>query len=1167
MLRDLLPLIIEDADLQLLKTKLTEPELRVVCDRGIEPLVLNQLIDSHLNVVLTPTSEHAEELQSELLEYLPPEAVAVFPAWETMPHERLSPRSDTIARRIQVLRRIVKERDTKLKVLLLPLRAALQPVAEYLPDLNPIELTVGRDISMDALTKQLNAYSYNRVDIVESRGQFAIRGGIIDIFAPSEAHPVRIEFWGETIDQIRSFSAADQRSFDAEIKRIEFFPCKEILFDEALFAKANELLPKFPNLADLLEKIANGIAVEGIESLTSLFVADMVNVMHFLPDGSRICCLEVENLERRAADLITTSEEFLQATWSVVADGGQTPIDISQAGYQTLTLVREYAKHLGHRWWEFSRLPSGNENFEVIFKNVTSFQNSRKDLPQALPRIKQFLSQDYVVALCAKNQTVANQLVDQFISAGIAAKAINSKLEPQTRSVVQVFQGHLSNGFVIDSVKCAVILDKEVTGRRSSGTKDMQAMPSRRRNAVDPLLLKAGDYVVHEKHGVGKFVELITRSIPTGKTVAKREYLVLEYASTKRGQPGDRLFVPMDQLDQLTRYIGGDSPPLSKMGGSDWAKTKSKARKAVREIAGELIRLYSARSTAKGYSFSPDTPWQRELEQSFEFVETPDQLSTIDDVKADMEKSTPMDRLICGDVGYGKTEIAVRAAFKAVQDGKQVVVLVPTTLLVQQHLETFSERYAGFPVTVKGLSRFQTKKESDAILAELKVGKLDVVIGTHRLLTGQVQFKDLGLVIVDEEQRFGVEHKETLKQFRTNVDVLSMSATPIPRTLEMAVTGIREMSTLATPPEERHPVLTYVGRQENKQVAAAIHREMLRGGQTFYIHNRVEDIDKTAQDLQELVPNARIGVAHGRMHEKQLEEVIMGFWEKEYDVLVCTTIIETGIDVSNANTLILERADRFGLSQLHQLRGRVGRGKQRAYAYFLYPKDTTLTEQAHERLSTIAQNSDLGSGMQVAMKDLELRGAGNLLGGEQSGHIAGVGFDLYIRMVGEAVSALKGDYEAPVQELSIELPIDAHIPTDYVAQDQLRLEAYKKIAAAKDDAALGEVAAELVDRYGKYPESVELLFAVARFRNRVGSYGLSDISVQGKYIRFTPLSLAESQQLRIKRIYPGTQIKPAVRTALVPYPTTAKIGGDGLTGQELIDWLNLFVETIVVPIA
>ncbi|HJH12914.1 MAG TPA: DEAD/DEAH box helicase, partial [Brevibacterium ravenspurgense] len=523
-----------------------------------------------------------------------------------------------------------------------------------------------------------------------------------------------------------------------------------------------------------------------------------------------------------------------------------------------------------------------------------------------------------------------------------------------------------------------------------------------------------------------------------------------------------------------------------------------------------------------------------------------------------------MDRLICGDVGYGKTEVAVRAAFKAIQEGKQVAVLVPTTLLVQQHYDTFSERYSGFAVTVGAMSRFQTPTEVQKIKDDLKEGKLDLVIGTHRLLSGEVRFKDLGLVIIDEEQRFGVEHKETLKALRTNVDVLAMSATPIPRTLEMAVTGIREMSTLATPPEERHPVLTYVGKYEDRQVAAAIRRELLREGQVFYIHNRVQDIEKVAGHLAELVPEARIAVAHGKMNESQLEQVIVDFWEKRYDVLVCTTIVETGIDISNANTLIVDRAERMGLSQLHQLRGRVGRGRERAYAYFLYPSDITLTETAHDRLQTVAAHTELGAGMQVAMKDLEIRGAGNLLGGQQSGHIEGVGFDLYIRMVGEAVADFKGDGEEELPPMKVELPIDAHLPTDYVEHERLRLEAYRKLASAETEEALKEVLEELTDRYGPYPDEVAVLADVARLRIRARQSGISDIVTQGNFIRFGPAELAEWQVVRLKRLYPKALIKPALRSILVPKPVSPGKGFDKreLTGSELLEWCRTLLDQV-----
>jgi transcription-repair coupling factor (superfamily II helicase) len=638
---------------------------------------------------------------------------------------------------------------------------------------------------------------------------------------------------------------------------------------------------------------------------------------------------------------------------------------------------------------------------------------------------------------------------------------------------------------------------------------------------------------------------------------------VLEYAPSKRGYPGDKLYVPTDQLDLLSRYVGGEAPQLSKMGGSDWAQAKGRARKAVRDIAVELVKLYSARMASKGHAFGPDTPWQHELEEAFPFVETPDQLQTIDEVKADMERPIPMDRLISGDVGFGKTEIAVRAAFKAVQDGKQVLVLVPTTLLVRQHFETFQERFAGFPVHLRQLSRFQSDREAKEVMDGLADGTIDVVIGTHRLLSKNLVIKDLGLVVIDEEQRFGVEHKDALKKLKTNVDVLAMSATPIPRTLEMAVTGIREMSTLATPPEDRHPILTFVGPYSEKQVAAAIRRELLREGQVFFVHNRVSSIQRIASRLAELVPEARIAVAHGQMNEHLLEQIVVDFWERRFDVLVSTTIIETGLDIANANTIVIDRADKYGLSQLHQLRGRVGRGRERAYAYFLWDADKPLSETAHDRLSTIAANNELGSGMQVALKDLELRGAGNLLGGEQSGHIAGVGFDLYLRMIGEAVGTFRGDVAEGQTELRLELPVDAHIPEDYVDSERLRLEAYQKLSAAsgpnaKADA-IGAVLEELTDRYGEPPEAVTNLIAVSRLRRRAQQAGLSDVVAMGSNLRIAPAELPDSIQVRLQRMYPKARLVSAQKVALVPLPVK---DGETLPDAELIEWVRSLLDAI-----
>ena len=1130
------------------------------------------------------TGRDADELAQGLRCYLADDDVAVLPAGETLPHERLSPRADTVARRLAVFRRLAHPADEpgpqgRVRALVVPVRALLQPVVDGLGELEPVEVRTGERVDLDDLARRLADAAYTRTDMVERRGEFAVRGGILDVFPPTEDHPLRVELWGDEVEEVRWFSVADQRSLEVAELGVWAPPCREILLTDQVRARAAELADRLPGARDMLERLAQGIAVEGMESLAPVLVDRMVPVLELVADESLLVVVDPERVRRRAHDLVATSAEFLQAAWTGAAAGGQVPLDLSAASFATFAEIRALAALRGLGWWTLSPFTlattddedatdsgSAAEPAEATRSLVVQAREVRHyhgDLTEAIKDLQQHQRDGWRLVLTTEGHGPAQRMAEQLRAAEVPARLVAGVEDEPEEGVVLVVPAPAGPGFASEPLRLAVFSESDLTGRAGTSTRDMRRMPSRRRNVVDPLALRPGDHVVHEQHGVGRFVELASRTIGTGANAATREYLVIEYASSKRGQPGDRLYVPTDQLDQVTKYVGGEAPTLNKMGGADWSKTKGRARKAVREIAGELIRLYSARMATPGHPFAPDTPWQRELEDAFAYVETPDQLATIDEVKADMEKSIPMDRLICGDVGYGKTEIAVRAAFKAVQDGKQVAVLVPTTLLVQQHLETFAERYAPFPVTVKALSRFQTDAEAKAVIAGLADGSVDVVIGTHRLLTGEVRFKDLGLVVVDEEQRFGVEHKETLKALRTNVDVLAMSATPIPRTLEMAVTGIREMSTLATPPEERHPVLTFVGAYDEKQITAAIRRELLREGQVFYVHNRVESIERAAQRLAELVPEARIATAHGKMHEHQLEQVIVDFWEKRFDVLVCTTIVETGLDISNANTLILERADRLGLSQLHQLRGRVGRGRERAYAYFLYPPEAPLTETAHDRLATIAANTELGAGMAVALKDLEIRGAGNLLGGEQSGHIEGVGFDLYVRMVGEAVAEFRGEATEEAPDVTVELPVDAHIPQAYIATERLRLEAYQKVAAAADEAALDAVRAELADRYGPVPPAVDALFEVARFRQHARGVGLSDVTAQGKFVRFAPVELPESAQLRLKRLYPGAVLKPALRTVLVPFPTTARIGGTPLSGANLLTWARQFVDAVL----
>lgn len=1144
-------------------------QLTMVGPASSRLLVAAALASTGPLLVVAATGREADDLTAELRGVLG-DAVALFPSWETLPHERLSPGVDTVGARMMLLRRLAHPEDSRLgpplRVVVTTTRSVVQPMAPDLAAVEPVTLTVGEDADFDATIARLVELAYTRVDMVAKRGEFAVRGGILDVFCPTAEHPVRVEFWGDEVSEIRMFAVADQRSIpEIEVNSMIAVPCRELLMTEGVRERAAAMAVEHPatentvpgSVPDMLAKLAEGIPVEGMEALLPVLRPGQLSMLaDHLPDGAPVLVCDPEKVRTRAADLIKTGQEFLEASWSTAAVGGDAPIDLEQlgaSGFLALSEVRDGARAGGHPWWTLSQL-SDEGAIELDIRSAPSARG-QSSVEEIFAMLRAHVSTGGYAAVVTPGHGTAQRVVEQLADADTPATLLEPGLEPKA-GVVGVLKGPLHDGVVLPSSSLVIVTEADLTGSRVTATEGKR-LAAKRRNVVDPLALTAGDLVVHDQHGIGRFVEMTERVIGG----ARREYLVLEYASSKRGGGSDRLYVPMDSLDQLSRYVGGEAPSLSKLGGSDWANTKTKARRAVREIAGELVSLYAKRQAAPGHAFGPDTPWQAEMEDAFGFTETVDQLTAITEVKSDMEKPVPMDRVICGDVGYGKTEIAVRAAFKAVQDGKQVAVLVPTTLLADQHLQTFTARMAGFPVTVKGLSRFTDPAESRATLEGMKDGSVDIVIGTHRLLQTGVTWKDLGLIVVDEEQRFGVEHKEHIKSLRTHVDVLTMSATPIPRTLEMSLAGIREMSTILTPPEERYPVLTYVGPHDDKQVAAALRRELLRDGQAFYIHNRVRTIDQTAAKIAALVPEARVVVAHGQMPEEMLEKTVEGFWNREYDILVCTTIVETGLDISNANTLIVERADTFGLSQLHQLRGRVGRSRERGYAYFLYPPEVPLTETAYDRLATIAQNNELGAGMAVAMKDLEIRGAGNVLGAEQSGHVAGVGFDLYVRLVGEAVEAYRaaadGKTVATAEEpkdVRIDLPVDAHLPPDYIGSDRLRLEAYRRLAAASDDAGVDSVIDELIDRYGPLPEPAQRLVAVARLRLLCREYGVTELAAtSSSTLRVSPLELPDSGQMRLKRLYPGANYRATTGTVQVPVPRAgAGVGAPRIRDLELV---------------
>lgn len=1189
MLGGLLKVAASDPKLKGLATQVGTPSLHITGIDQARPWAIGTLAHQAPVLVVTASGREAEDLTAELAAMLG-DKVVYFPAWETLPHERLSPAPDIVGKRARVLDLVGAG---KAKVVVTSARGYCQPILSKVEGREPIFLKEEDEHELSHILSELEFRAYKHVDMVAKRGEYATRGGILDVFPTTSDYPVRVEFWGDEITDIRQFSVADQRAIpEIEVGEVAIYPARELPITNEVAARARELAQKFGGnaaLAELLTKVGEHIPADGMEALLAVLADDpFVTLPELLTEGTHVVLVAPEKIRTRIADLESTDAEFLAAGWEAAAMGADGPLaaeglDTSASSYRSYESLEATCRNIEAPLWTFA--PPGmfaaaeSETLPLDFEPGPTPRGDISEIDAMMAQLLAHTTAGGRAAFIAPAQGAIKRMVERFAEKGIPTNVATPGWEPSPGEVT-LYQALSHAGLVFPKVRklkdaealpLVVITETDLTGNRVGDIAGAKRRPAKRRNRVDPLALKQGDYVVHETHGIGKFLKMAERTVQSGDETSRREYIVLEYAASKRGQPADQLWVPMDSLDLLSKYTGGEAPTLSKMGGSDWKNTKKKARAAVREIAGELVELYAKRQAAPGHQFGPDTPWQAEMEDNFPFVETEDQMLAIDAVKQDMESTVPMDRVVVGDVGYGKTEVAVRAAFKAVQDGKQVAVLVPTTLLAQQHTDTFRERMQGFPVDIEVLSRFTSTKESKEILAGLADGSVDIVIGTHRLLQTGVQWKNLGLIVVDEEQRFGVEHKEHIKALKASVDVLTMSATPIPRTLEMSMAGIREMSTILTPPEDRHPVLTYVGAYEDKQVAAAIRRELLRDGQVFFIHNKVADIEKKARELRDLVPEARIVVAHGQMNEDVLERTVQGFWDREFDVLVCTTIVETGLDIANANTLIVENAHHMGLSQLHQLRGRVGRSRERGYAYFLYPKGATLTETSYDRLATIAQNNDLGAGMAVAMKDLEMRGAGNVLGAEQSGHIAGVGFDLYVRLVGEAVETFKAlaRGETPVvtdegpKEIRIDLPVDAHIPESYINSERLRLEVYRKLAASKDNADLAHVVEEMQDRYGPVPEPVERLLAVARLRHQARRAGVSDITVQGTRIKVHPVELADSKQVRLKRLYPGSNYRAAAKAIQLSFPKAGRnVTDPKLRDIELLQWVADFLASM-----
>jgi len=1041
-------------------------------------------------LIIASNSERARRVVADLRAFSA--EADLFPEVETMPYDSLSPSPTSVGKRFAVLDSMSSGRA---RIWATSVQAAMRimpPVSEEI--YRPLRLRAGDTIDLYELAANLVSMGYVRAPLVEDQGQFSLRGGIIDIFPSNAQFPVRIEFFGDEVDSIRTFSVSSQRSVE-RVKEVKIYGCRQVVLTEENTARAVSRLLEHDafRFQEETGSLKNMQYFEGIEKYLPFLYEETSNILDYLPKGCVLVIDEPEETEQSAERYFEQQQSYIDhlATHHVIP-----AVPVEYFKHPKEILGKDGARI---ELTSIGQTTKGSINFQASpVQPMVGKIEQLKDVIEGCTR----LGLKTVISLHDEDQLsrMAGILSDWKIS-----YSTNESFKEQVALIV----GKIDSGFISPDFGLAIISFSDIFGRHS-GQRKIQSRGSTRALA-DIADLKPGDYVVHSAHGIATYGGLKRREVAG----IVRDYAVLEYAGS------DRLFVPTDQLDRITRYIGaaGEMPSISRLGSSEWLKAKRKAKASAKKVAYDLLSLYAERAKARGISFSPDSPWQKELEDSFPYEETSDQLVAIDDVKKDMENVKPMDRLICGDVGYGKTEVAVRAAFKAMTDSKQVLVLVPTTILAQQHFVTFSERLSPFPVNVDMVSRFKPRARQREIVERFNEGEVDILIGTHRLLQSDVKPFNLGLVIIDEEQRFGVNDKEKIRNFKKSVDVLTLSATPIPRTLQMSLAGLRDMSLIETPPENRHPIVTHVGRYDEEMMIQAVRREIGRGGQVYYVHNRVETINRVAVRIATLMPEARVAVAHGQMSENQLEKIMLAFLKKEYDVLVCTTIIESGIDIPSANTLIVDRVESLGLAQLYQLRGRVGRSDRRAYAYFFFSPQKLLTTQAFERLKTISDFTELGSGVKIALRDLEIRGAGNLLGAEQSGYMSAVGFDLYCQMLREAIEELEGKPAVDPLEIKIDLPVNAYLPDTYIAEESLRIEAYKKIILSHDVLGLEQIMFELKDRYGALPDPVIRLLDIAKIRLLARGLGITEISHQNGKIKISYIRLAKHQEVSLTRSY------------------------------------------------
>lgn len=1050
--------------------------------------------------IITYNDIEAGQIHEDLKFYAGDKAL-LFPSGDIVFYDMEAVSHSIEKERIKTIEKIIEKEDCIVVTSVEALLHQLPPPTLYIK--NQISLEIGATVDLADIIETLILQGYERMDIVEERGQFSIRGDIIDIFPGSSEIPFRIELFGDEVDSIRHFQADTQRSMD-KVDFVKIYPAKETAIKDF---NAEEVVSKLrrdykfiskkldtdakKNLEgkfeETVEKLREFGGFRGIEKFLPYIYKEPSTLLDYFNKDAIFILDDPNRLREKSKGYI---DEFYQ-NFNVLIERGEV---FPKQG----KLVLDYNEIIGglkrYRLIVLSLLPKAIRDFsmgEIINFDTRPMQSFNGKMGILIKELKRLQYKGYKIALVPGTRERAIRLSELLRDNEINAEIASTTKDTLVTGEVVIVSGNLRKGFEYVKDKYALITDFEIYGvhkqrRKTPGRKDASLIKS----FVD---LDIGDYVVHEGHGIGKYIGIEELSIEG----AKKEYFKIAYLGE------DFLYVPTDQMDLIQKYIGSEETPpkLNKLGSVEWIKTKTRAKKAIEDMAEDLLKLYAERERTKGFKFSKDTDWQKQFEDLFPYVETPDQLRCIEEVKQDMEKEKVMDRLLCGDVGYGKTEVAIRAAFKAVVDNKQVAFLVPTTILAQQHYNTFKQRFSGFPVNIEMLSRFKSPKEQKQILEGMRTGNVDIVIGTHRLLSGDVRFKDLGFLVVDEEQRFGVKSKETLKQLKKTVDVLTLTATPIPRTLHMSMIGIRDISVIEEPPDERFPVQTYVLAYNEAIVVDAITREISRGGQVYYVYNRVQNIHKVASRLARLVPRSRIAIAHGQMSERQLENVMLDYMSRKHDVLVSTTIIETGLDIPNVNTIIILDADKFGLAQLYQLRGRVGRSYRQGYAYLMYDKNKILSEVAEKRLKTIREFTEFGSGFKIAMRDLEIRGAGNLLGGEQHGHMAAIGYDLYVKLLEETMKQLKGDYVEKFEDTTIEINADAYISEKYIKDLGHKIEIYKKIASIRDIDDMYKIVEEIRERFGNIPLSTQNLLLISYIKSIARNLKITSIIQNGKNIR------------------------------------------------------------------